>query len=100
MHCSHVVFRMPPVAFRIEITDPQFVRQPELDPRDRARRLARHKLKSTPRALMIKKNPTDAKEPVGLAIISGQVMTRDFADPVRTARLKRGRLLLRHFVDV
>src|SRR6185436_8977657 len=100
MHCAHVVFRVAPITFSVEISDPQFVRQPELDSRDRARRLATHKLKPTSRTLMVEKNPTDAKEPVCLAIISGQVMTRDFADPVRAARLKRGGLLLRHFVDV
>ena len=56
--------------------------------------------KPAPRAFVVEENAADAKESVSLAIVSGQVKPGDFADSVGTARLKRRRLFLRHFVDV
>src|ERR1041384_680644 len=100
MHRPYIIFCVAPVALGVKISDSEFRGETEFYSRYGARRLAAHKFKTTPRALMIEQNPTDTKEPVSFAIVSGQVKSGHLTDSIRAAWLKRGGLLLRHFVDV
>src|SRR5215831_2006158 len=95
MHCARVIFRVSPIAPRVEIPEPQLGSQPKLNSRHRARDLARDEFKATPRAFMIEEDAAHAIHSVSLAIIACQLKACAFADAVRTARMERRRFTLR-----
>src|SRR5260221_11248290 len=90
MHGAHVIGRVSPVARSVEISQSHLCRQSQLDANGGVGNLARDEFKSSSRSLMIEKQTAGTKHSVGFAIVARKFKARDFADSVRTARMKRG----------
>src|SRR5437763_9590892 len=67
-HRLDVVARKPPVPARVEVAEPKFVGQAELDPRYAIGDLPRHELDAAPRRLVVEQDPRDGEQPVRLAV--------------------------------
>src|ERR1035437_9677201 len=99
MHGANVIGSVAPVALGLQISDLEAFREAELDSGDCASDLARDKLKSSPRTLMVEHHPTAVKHAVGLAVVHCEVKASYLADPIRATRMERGGLSLRHFAN-
>jgi len=66
--------------------------------RHRPRDLARHERLATPRRLMVEQNAVARVHPVALAVIHRHPVRVHLGTPIRTARVERRRLLLRHLL--
>src|SRR5258706_9860211 len=97
VHSPNIIRGIAPIALRLEIPQPQLCGQPELDTGRGAGDLARHKLETTARPFVIEENAAQAIHPVGFTIISGQLESCNFANSIRTTRMKGGRFPLWHF---
>src|ERR1035437_5480828 len=65
MHGANVIGGVAPVALRLQISDFEAFREPKLDSSDYASDLARDKLKSSPRTLVVEQHTITAKHAVG-----------------------------------
>ena len=66
--------------------------------RHRPRDLARHERLTTPRRLVIEENAIARVHPIALAVIHRHPVRVHLGAPIRTARVERRRLLLRHLL--
>src|SRR5580765_4618478 len=83
----HVVAREPPVALRVEVSEPQRILLAAEDRTDRARDLPRDERRATARRFMVEEDPVHRVHPVRLAVVARDPVAEDLADPVRAARV-------------
>ena len=95
-HGPHVLARMAPVPTRIQIAQPDFFRQAELDPCGLGGDLSRHELKPPARRLVVVEDAGRGPDAISLPIVARQVEAGHFGDPVRGARMETRHLVLRH----
>src|ERR1035441_10960168 len=99
MHGANVICGVAPVSLGLQVSEPETFRETEFDSGDSASDLARNKLKSPPRPLMVEQNATTAKHAVGLAVVHCEIKASYLADPIRATWMERGGLSLRHFAN-
>src|ERR1035441_482449 len=100
MHGANVICGVAPVSLGLQVSEPETFRETEFDSGDSASDLARNKLKSPPRTLMVEQNATTAKHAVGLAVVHCEIKASYLADPIRATWMERGGLSLRHFSEL
>src|SRR5262249_19015796 len=89
------VARVTPIAPRVEIAQEQAVLQAEVDPRERARDLARDERLAADRRLVVEQDPVTREHTVGLAVVDGDPVGVQLRRRVRRAGIERRRLPLR-----
>ena len=90
VHGPDVIFGVTPVALGVEVTEFQFGLQAKFDAGDSAGDLASHKLETSSGTFVVEQDPRAAVHVVFFTIVSRQVETGDFADPVSTAWVETG----------
>jgi len=69
-HRAHVVRRPTPIAFRVQVAQWQFVREPERDLGGVIGHFVRRKFQAAPRRFVIEQNARDREQVVRLAIVT------------------------------
>jgi hypothetical protein len=99
-HRLYVVAGEPPVPLGVQVAQPQFLGQPELDPGHPIRHLAGDELPAPPRRLMVEQDPRGGVHAVRLAVVDRHVVAVDLGHAVRRSRPQQGGLGLRHLLHL
>ena len=99
-HALHIIFGIPPVAARIQITQIQFVLETLYDTGGRQRNLTRHESLATAFALVIEQDSVHGKHAVALTIVFRYPETVLLGHAVGRTRIERRGLPLRHFLHL
>ena|SRR3990167_715934 len=91
----HILGRIPPVPHRVEVPEFYMVARPRAYLSHPARDLARHKVRSAARRLMIKKNAVYDKHAVTFAVYARDIKRVQLGDSVRAFWFKRRLFVLR-----
>src|ERR1051325_4650461 len=98
-HGFDVFFGVTPVALRFKVAEVKFVLQAGEDLGDRTGDFAGDEGLAAPRRLVIEEDAVGGVQAIGLAVVDGDPVSKDFGHGVRAARIKRGVFGLRHFAD-
>ncbi len=96
VHPLDVLFGEAPVAFGIQIAEPQLFLGSFSDARGSQRNLAGDEFGATQRRLVVEQNPRARVHPVRLAVVDRQPVTVELGDAVGTTRIKGRVFALRH----
>lgn len=99
-HGPHVVAREAPVALGVQVAQPHFAVQPQLDARHRVRDLAGDELQAAARALVVEEDAGDGEQVVALAVVDGDPVAVDLGDAVGAAGVEGGVLDLGDGLDL
>src|SRR6266478_5395817 len=91
---THVVARVSPIPFRIQIAQMQGILETGANPRQRTGYLARHESLPSQRRFMVEKDTVARIQAVSFAIVHADPMSVELGDAVRRARIKWGGLAL------
>src|SRR5665213_56978 len=97
---THVVTRMAPITHRVEITQKNALIQPLMEARQSARDFARHKGLAADRRLVVEQDAIARIQTICFAIIDRDPIRVHLGGAVRRARIERGSLPLRDFLDL
>src|SRR5688500_8247402 len=95
MHAPYIIRCVPPVAPRVQVAEPQLVREPQFDTRHGGRDLTRDELVRAPWPLVVEEDARAAEHAELLTVTDGEVVPGDLADAVRAAGADRRGLRLR-----
>src|SRR5256885_6095036 len=87
---THIVARVSPIPFRIQIAQVQSILQAGANPRQRTGDLARNEGLTPLRRFVVEEDAVARIQAVGLAIVHADPMRVELGDAVGRARIKRG----------
>src|SRR5262249_15984657 len=99
-HRVDVVAGEAPVPSGVEIAEPDFLGQTELDARRGVGDFARHELQAASRALVVEQNSRDRIEAKALAVVHRDPVAVDLRDAVWAPWIERRALALRRLHDL
>jgi hypothetical protein len=99
-HALDIVARMPPVALRIEVAEPEHVLQAAMDRRRRAGDLAGHEGLAAAGALVVEQDPVGGVQPIGLPVVHRDPVGVELGHAVGRAGMEGRRLVLRDRPDL
>ena len=94
-HRFDIISGKSPVTLRLEVAEIEILLQSDLNPRERASDLARHKRFAPSRRFVVEQHAVRKMQAVGFAIVHNVPVRRNLAHRVGTARVKGGALVLR-----
>src|SRR5205085_11466329 len=94
---ADVVAAEAPISLGVEIAEPEFLGEPELDLGDALGNLAGDEFPAAARAFVIEEDAVATVYPVTFAVIHRDHVAVNFRHAVRASRIEGGRFRLRHF---
>ncbi len=94
-HGFDIIAGIAPIAFGVEVAEEELLLQPQLDAAERAGNLAGDEGFAAALRFVIEENAVADEQAIGFAVIDGIPVSRDFADGIGTARIKRRGFALR-----
>ena len=87
-HTLHIVFRMSPVSFRIEISDIESISEPKVNLCYRSCDLACDECLTTNRRFMIEEESIHSEHPIAFSVIHRRPIGEELCDTIGTARME------------